>query len=134
MQRRSASARAGLAVALFFMVAPGLTAQDAEADNGKAAGEFVVTTEVLERLVSVYPLVVAIADDAKPRIADAETDAVARAIEELAKNRIEAVLEGADLTPAQYMATVRVLNADEELRAEFQRMLYAYWNGAPGDA
>jgi hypothetical protein len=88
---------------------------------------FEVNQEVLKRLATVYPLVIAIAEEAKPRMDEAETEAVARAIEELARDRIEAILEAVEFTPQQYMAVVRVLNNNEALRDDFQRYLDEAW-------
>jgi hypothetical protein len=134
MSSGSLSAPAVMATALFFILATAAGAQEAGAANGAEPDEIEVTTGVLERLVTVYPLVVAIAEDAEPRIANAETEAVARAIEELARDRIATVLMRVDFTPAQYMATVRVLNSDAGLRARFQELLRARWDPASGDS
>jgi hypothetical protein len=84
-----------------------------------------VTHDVLERFATVYPVVVALAEEARPRIETAETEPVARAVREQLEDRIILVLAAADFTFSDYYTVVRRLNADEELRAEFQRLLDA---------
>jgi hypothetical protein len=117
------------ALALTALTLPALAAPAVA--QGTAANEpreiFEVNQEVLKRLATVYPLVIAVAEDARPRMDGAETEAVARAIEELARDRIEAILESAEFTAEQYMAVVRVLNANEALRDDFQRYLDEAW-------
>lgn len=126
------SGRATGALALGVALLATLGSPAAAQDRAVETETMEITAEVLDRLADVYPVVIAIAEDARPRIEQAETEPVARAIEELAQDRIEAVLKEADFTPAQYLAVVRLLNANEELRSAFQQRLDARWADGSG--
>jgi hypothetical protein len=120
------------AVALAALLVSGLTSTAAAQTNGAPVEDPIeITTGLLERLAAVYPVVSAIAADAEPRIAAAETEAVARAIQETTEDQIIAVLEEVELTAAEYVSAIRRLNADPALRDRFVRMLAAAEAGAP---
>jgi hypothetical protein len=82
-----------------------------------------VTHELLERFTAVYPEVMGVAQSAQAALAAAESAEDAQAIQAEAQQRIARVLDEGDMTAAEYEAVVTRLNADEELRAEFQEML-----------
>jgi hypothetical protein len=101
--------------------ANGLDAQQAEAAAAQEPVE--VTQELLERFVEVYPEVTEIAEGAQVAMATVQSAEEAQAIQAEAQQRIASVLEEAEVSAAEYEAVVLRLNEDEELRAEFERLM-----------
>jgi hypothetical protein len=129
MKNATMTAALVLAAVSILGMAPPAAAQS----NGAAAterGTEIMTNRsatsghgLLNRLAVVYPLVTAIAAEAEPRIAEAETEAVARAIRDRTELEIIAVLAEVGLTAAEYVAAITELNEDDVLRARFRKML-----------
>lgn len=124
--------RFGRMMAAFTMVAAlgfGATAeaqaQEPQVPQVPQQEEIEVTTELLERFVTVYPAVMEIAQAAQTQLATAESPEDAQAIQAQAQEQIATTLDEADFTVAEYEAVVAVLNEDEELRNEFQSLLEA---------
>jgi GTPase Era involved in 16S rRNA processing len=114
--------RAGCAV--IAALGLGLVAPLSAQEEVVATDEIVeITAEVLQRMAAVYPTVVAIAQEAEPRIAEAETEPVARALREQLEHRVKVVVASAGFSLEEYKKVVSVLNEDTELRDEFQRVL-----------
>jgi hypothetical protein len=100
---------------------PGARVVAAEGPEGAEAIE--VTTDLLERVAAIYPVVVALTEEAEPRIEGAETEPVADAIRDQLEDRIVFFLSTVKLSLNEYLAVIRVLNHDSELREEFQELL-----------
>jgi hypothetical protein len=111
-----------MALALGLGLATVATAQEASAPEMTSVE---ITAELLERFVAVYPTVIEIAQAAQAEMRATESADAARSIQDGAQRRILAVLQEGDLTAMEYDAVVQRLNEDEELRAEFQRLLEA---------
>ncbi len=120
MSNMQKTAGVALIAVVGLLLAPPLSAQEAEPTSNESAE---VTTEVLERMATVYPTVLALAEEATPRIEEAETHAVAEALRHQLVARISAVLATADLTLGEYTDLVAHLNQNEEDRERFQRVL-----------
>lgn len=121
--RTRSTAAAALALAALLIAGP--SPASSQGSDAPTPEPLEITTGLLARLAIVYPTITGLAADAEHEIAAAETDAVARGIQEAAEERIVAVLAEVDLTAAEYVAAIRTLNADERLRARFRRMLDA---------
>jgi hypothetical protein len=111
-----------MAAALGFGLTTNLSAQEVQVPEQEPIE---VTTELLERFVAVYPEVMVIAEATQAEMIAAETPDQAEAIQSAAQERILAALAEGEVSPQEYEAVVARLNEDEELRAEFQRMLEA---------
>lgn len=95
------------------------TAQEVVHDHA----DIEITEELLEQFTAVYPTVMGVAQSAQAELATVETAEEAQAIQSAAQEEITRVLTEAELSVTDYEAVVMRLNEDEELRAEFERML-----------
>jgi uncharacterized protein YggE len=116
--------RTAAAFAMAAIMGLGLATSAAAQESALPAQEPIeVTAELLERFVAVYPAVLEIATSAQAELQAAETAERAQEIEAAAQQRIVQALTEAEVTLREYEAVVTRLNEDEELRAEFERLL-----------
>jgi uncharacterized protein YggE len=116
--------RTAAAFAMAAIMGLGLATSAAAQESALPAQEPIeVTAELLERFVAVYPAVLEIATSAQAELQAAETAERAQEIEAAAQQRIVQALTEAEVTLREYEAVVTRLNEDEDLRAEFERLL-----------
>jgi uncharacterized protein YggE len=116
--------RTAAAFAMAAIMGLGLATSAAAQESALPAQEPIeVTAELLERFVAVYPAVLEIATSAQAELQAAETAERAQEIEAAAQQRIVQALTEAEVTVREYEAVVTRLNEDEDLRAEFERLL-----------
>ena len=116
-----------LAASLALLLVPGIGVQaqalDQEMPDPPSQEELVTFTEA-------YIEVIQVQDDLNQRISAAESQEAANALQEEANQEVMTILDEHDLEPDRYREITVVLNADAELRAEFEEIFIELTEGA----